>query len=63
MVPARAAEIMFITILVIALWLIRRILIKPTLQVLLKWYDLKARITLLHFTTLSIMEECIWYIF
>lgn len=31
MVPARAAEIMFITIFVITLWLIRRILIKPTL--------------------------------
>lgn len=49
MVPARAAEIMFIIILVSYLWIIRRVLIQPTLQLLVKWYELKVKITLLYF--------------
>lgn len=49
MVPARAAEIMFIMILVTSLWLIRRVLIQTTLQLWLKWCELKAKITLLYF--------------
>jgi len=49
MVPLRAADIMFIIILVTSLQLIRKILIQLTLQLWLKWYHLKAKITLLYF--------------
>lgn len=49
MAPARAAEIMFIMILGTSLWLIRWILIQSALQLCLKWYDPKTKITLLYF--------------